>query len=261
MKALLAASQCPHCGHLFDIRDTFGELVPLALCTTCDSEYPLKRGECRWCGTKPEGFRWAPYLWKGGGVLAFLGLAGGAWFAHRSTDPEILAVPAEQSDSVTSPLTLGVAPDTVALALSPDTALFDAPTAVVVADTMPIEGAGRLAAGPPSPPAGGSAAGLPSGTVGAADTTLIRVPATVAARADVSSKASAPPKRRARWVAAVAPKWIVVRSSADHKSRVIASIGPNTRVQLGEARGKWVRMRTKGLAGWVERRSFAARGP
>jgi SH3-like domain-containing protein len=41
---------------------------------------------------------------------------------------------------------------------------------------------------------------------------------------------------------------------------VIASIGPNTRVQLGESRNGWRRIRAKGLAGWVEQRSFFAGG-
>jgi SH3-like domain-containing protein len=52
-----------------------------------------------------------------------------------------------------------------------------------------------------------------------------------------------------------------VRSDPNRKARIIASIGPNTRVQLGEARGEWRRVKTKGLTGWVEHRLFLARIP
>jgi SH3-like domain-containing protein len=43
-----------------------------------------------------------------------------------------------------------------------------------------------------------------------------------------------------------------VRSDADKNSRIVASIGPNSHVQLGETRGTWRRIRAKGFAGWVE---------
>jgi SH3-like domain-containing protein len=47
----------------------------------------------------------------------------------------------------------------------------------------------------------------------------------------------------------------VVRADASKRSRLVASIGPNSRVQLGESRGDWRRIRAKGLAGWVEQRA------
>src|SRR5262249_44268342 len=52
-KALMAASQCPKCAHLFELRDGFGELLPLSYCDSCDSHYPASLGSCKWCGTKP----------------------------------------------------------------------------------------------------------------------------------------------------------------------------------------------------------------
>ena len=64
-KALTAASQCPKCGHGFEVRDGFGELLPLSHCSTCDSYYPTKLGACRWCGTQPERAPIGPYVWKG----------------------------------------------------------------------------------------------------------------------------------------------------------------------------------------------------
>ena len=36
-KALMAASQCPKCGHAFEVRDGSGATLPLSHCATCDS--------------------------------------------------------------------------------------------------------------------------------------------------------------------------------------------------------------------------------
>jgi len=102
-----------------------------------------------------------------------------------------------------------------------------------------------------------------------ADRTLARAPAPVRNRvptkpapkvAVAKPAAKSPAKSRARvvWVNSVARNWVVVRSGASRSARVIASIGPNTRVQLGETKGGWRRIRAKGLAGWVEHRSFFA---
>jgi len=250
MKALLAASQCPHCAHLFEIRDSFGELLPLAHCSTCNSDYPRKRGECRWCGTKPEGFRIAPYARKGAGVLAFVGLWWGAWLSSRSSGQDLTASHASQasqpSDSLAPPVDSGrvLPPQALAQTNDADPASRQNPTAVVATDVMPAEVADVVA--PPNAPVAVRA--IPIGA-----------PPSVVPRARPSSKASARATRRVRWVGAVARTWIPVRASANTRSRLVASIGPDTRVQLGEARGTWVRLRMRGLSGWVERRHFVGR--
>lgn len=276
MKALLAASQCPHCGHLFEVRDSFGELLPLAHCPTCDSDYPLTRGECRWCGTKPEAFRIAPYAWKGAGILAFLGLGVGAWLANRSTgedrapsqsqlvklndtlDPardslvpqrEIVAMPRDtvlpQRDSIAlQRVDSIVVPLTIAQGVSVDTTRQEPPSPVVTAKAIPVELPDAIAPVQPTT------------TV---EKTPVRVSRTVAPRARSSAKPPTPQTRRVRWVGGVARAWIPVRASANSKSRVVASIGPDTRVQLGEVRGTWIRLRMRGLSGWVERRHFLSR--
>jgi hypothetical protein len=312
MRALIAASQCPHCGHLFELRDSFGELLPLAHCTTCDSEYPLKRGACVWCGTKPEGFRLAPYAWKGAGVLAFLGLAWGARLADRSmsrapstsptTDTGVSVAIAPSVDSEVATQTLVQAND---VGDPPD----EGATGFVEPAVIPVESSGAVAptqptitlpslsttASPPPltttpPPPTTDAAPSPSTTEpppptvsappprtatapkapakAAPSTSARRTPTKVAdaapsrtaskvvPRTRSSPKGSAPTSRRVRWVGAVAHAWIPVRSNADRKARILASIGPDTRVQLGETRGTWVRLRTRGLSGWVERRYF-----
>jgi SH3-like domain-containing protein len=46
-----------------------------------------------------------------------------------------------------------------------------------------------------------------------------------------------------------------VRADASKTSRIVASIGPGSRVQLGEMRDSWRRIRARGIAGWVEPRS------
>ncbi|MGH7712398.1 MAG: hypothetical protein ACREOG_14000, partial [Gemmatimonadaceae bacterium] len=242
-KALLAASQCPHCGHLFEVRDGFGDLLPLAHCATCDSDYPLRQGECRWCGTKPESFRVAPYAWKGAGVLAFLGLVGGAWLANRTSGndvPPTAELVSRPTASLTTVVDSGIAAD--ALNRTDSAATITAvQTSIAVNDTLSLDSTSMVAPQAPpvidSPPARSSS--------------IMRV------RAPVSSKPVARPRRTTvRWVAATAHQWVTVRAAAAHSARFVASIGPDTRVQLGEARGAWRRIRTKGISGWVERTQF-----
>src|SRR5215208_7100210 len=83
-KAMTAAAQCPKCGHLFEVRDGFGALLPLAYCSSCDSYYPESVGSCRWCGTKPEPAPRGPYIWKGVGAAALVGLAIVSWMLRDS---------------------------------------------------------------------------------------------------------------------------------------------------------------------------------
>jgi hypothetical protein len=67
---------------------------------------------------------------------------------------------------------------------------------------------------------------------------------------------SAKPQTSSRWVSSVATRWVVVRADARNGARIVASIGPGSRVQLGESRGTWRRIKTRGIAGWVEPRSL-----
>lgn len=280
LRALVAASTCPHCGHLFELRDSMGKLLPLAHCVTCDSFYPRARGECRWCGTKPEAFPVASYAWKGAGVLAFIGLAWGAWFAHRTTEDDALTSRTLASASVDSqlPIDSGLPSGTVLEAdtlqtVAPadsgeilvsagvaDTPIEQTPTEVAPTDTAPVETVVPPARPAPIQPAPIQPRPIPAAAKVEADPPPVRAATKLAPRAArPSPKPSAPSRRRSRWVVAVARSWVPVRVAADHKSRIVASVGPDTRVQLGEARGSWVRLRTRGLTGWVERRSFVSR--
>ena len=82
-------------------------------------------------------------------------------------------------------------------------------------------------------------------------------PKTLAKSTPRVSKAPAR-KSSSRWVTTTSRGWVIVRASASPGSRIIASVGPNTRVQLGESKGGWRRIKAKGLAGWVEHRLFFA---
>jgi uncharacterized protein YgiM (DUF1202 family) len=74
--------------------------------------------------------------------------------------------------------------------------------------------------------------------------------------ASTTTKARPAVKRPvSRWVRSVSRHWVIVRSGASKQSRIIASIWPNSRVELGESRGDWRRIRARGINGWVEPRS------
>lgn len=280
-KALVAASQCPHCGHLFELRDSFGELLPMAHCPTCDSDYPERLGECKWCGTKPEGVRIAPYAWKGAGVLVFVGLAWGAWLARRTTPSEhaVIVKPPSASTQVAQPETTmaplvasGLVDTAVPLSNDRDSAGDVTSTGVAFDEGRSDSLVSQPVLPPPAtevepvdlPPRASRRERLPEPRrepVRVPEREVVREPVREplreATRAPVRSKATAPARRKARWVAAVAHHWVVVRVAANNKARIVASIGPDTRVQLGEARGGWVRVRTRGLSGWVEGQHFS----
>ena len=334
-KALVAASTCPKCGHGFENRDGFGDLLPLAHCTSCDSYYPHSAGGCRWCGTKPERSPigpLGPYIWKGFGGLVLASLAIGAWLsknytpaapkpAPRTFVADTLPTNQPKAESfgrkvaVSQPDTAVAGPvDSTAVARS-DSA-HDTAIALSTVDTLPavstpvvatkrvaIQSAGAVvqsdsvpssveapATPPPEPVTERPAVKAAPRTLakpakpltsGAPAPTRARAPAAATARPPASKSApraiaKAPPratttravppapkstaraKTRNGWVTSVARNWAVVRSNPTRQSRIIASIGPNTRVQLGETRGEWRRIRTKGLAGWVEHRTLIA---
>lgn len=243
-KALLAASQCPHCGHLLSVRDGFGELLPLSHCTTCNTEYLSRLGKCPWCGTKAaDGVNLRPYLWKGVGAVAFGGLLLGAWFANRSDDhgADTSAVAVESrggevdADSVSTqpPRRATVALDS--LRLSDSAAALDSQLPVeavppVAGDDPALVGIGA----PPSPEES------PTAEPPRTNRTVTR-PA---------------PAARTRWVSRTSRDWVIVRSGATRSSRIVASIGPSTRIQIGEVRGDFVRIRARGIAGWAEAKNF-----
>jgi hypothetical protein len=97
----------------------------------------------------------------------------------------------------------------------------------------------------------------PPRAVAAAKTPPKTQPKTLAKSAPAAPKSSAR-RTSSRWVTTTSRSWVIVRASASPGARIIASVGPNTRVQLGESKGGWRRIKAKGLAGWVEHRLFYA---
>lgn len=235
-KALIAASQCPSCGHLFEVRDGFGDLLPLAHCPTCDTFYPERVGSCRWCGTTPPPRSSHPGLWRHVGVAALVvvGVGLGAVAMHTAksrirhvarvgapsnpvlqTVPVAVATPAPSTDAV-----VAVAPTTAADSV--------APPVVAVADSIA-----------PPPVVAPAVVAAP----------VARAPVAVVTKASVS----------VHWISSIATRWVIVRADARRDARIVASVGPDSRVQLGESRGSWRRIRARGIAGWVEpRAAFAA---
>jgi hypothetical protein len=240
-KAMTAAAKCPTCGHLLELRDGFGELVPLAYCSSCESYYPEALGECRWCGTKPEHAPIAPQIWRGIGAVALIAVVGTMWVLRNRAPQDTIHVrskPASQSASApmstdtSAPRTVVASTDSasspaaVADGIVPDSGLPASVTTVVAPNAAP----------PPRVPAEASVASTPR------DASPVKsVP-----------PASSPPRRSAHWVRSYSRHWVVIRADASRHARIVASIGPNSRVELGEYRGSWRRIRAKGLAGWVE---------
>ena len=320
-KALVAASTCPKCGHGFENRDGFGDLLPLAHCTSCDSYYPHSIGACRWCGTKPERSPigpLGPYVWKGFGVLVFASLAIGAWLAknHTPSPPKPAprtfvadTLPTNQPKAESFGRKVALAqPDTAAgrpvdsTAVARTDSSHDTAIALATVDTLPVvstpvvanepvtmQSAGTVVQADAAPPpdvaaprpvpkapvasssTSSTAYSAPARSRSRATAATTRPPVIAKAPPRATSSRAAPPrapapapkataraKTRGGWVTSVARNWAVVRSDPTRQSRIIASIGPNTRVQLGETRGAWRRIRTKGLAGWVEHRTLIA---
>lgn len=59
-----------------------------------------------------------------------------------------------------------------------------------------------------------------------------------------------------RWLTATARTWANVRADASRDADIVAVIPPNTRVQLGDLQSGWIRLRSGGVEGWVDRRLF-----
>ena len=237
-KALIAASQCPTCGHLFEVRDGFGDLLPLAHCQTCDTFYPERVGTCRWCGTTPPPPSKHPRLWKHVGVAALVvvgvGFVGVVMHTAKSRirhDARAIASPNPVLQAIPVAVATPAPPaDTVAV-LTPPPADSVAPPKLAVADSIVT----RVAP--------------PTVTISPVAVLPVAPPPVTVTKPPVS----------VRWISSIATRWVIVRADARRDARIVASVGPDSRVQLGESRGAWRRIRARGVAGWVEpRASFAA---
>jgi ribosomal protein L40E len=246
-KAMIAAAKCPSCGHLFELRDGFGELLPLSYCSSCDSYYPETAGLCRWCGTQPERPPIDAKIWRGIGIGA-AAIIGGFWLIQNAASkgappprPKAAAVSAK------APPSTGLDTD---LAMARAVVAANDSLASRAIDDGAASPAGPVAVGPNPTPK--TEAPPPPVDPRAPTQTLAKPATSVASVASPSSPAKRP---KSHWVRSVSRHWVIVRSGASRESRIVASIGPNSRVELGEARGDWRRIRAKGITGWVEPRS------
>lgn len=244
-KALVAASQCPHCGHLFDLRDSFGELLPLAHCAACDSDYPRRNGSCKWCGTTPDAREIPRHtLLRGIGVVAFAGLAFGVWATREPASNQRGTGRSEEKQGAAL----------VGLPDPPDAAVSTQPSAT----TVPVDTAVPQPAAPaelrheeatltPEPGETAPPVASPPAPARSATTTQPLTPR-------VTRVATT---RTPRWRTVVAAEWLTVRAAPQRRARLLGSIGPDTRVQVGELRDGWIRVRTRGLSGWARHEQVA----
>ena len=274
----MAASQCPKCSHLFEVRDGFGELLPLSFCSSCQSYYPAQRGVVqvvrhraragseaapvdahrrRWTHRDGVARRRAAArsqrenptraarrnLERGRTRRARLTTAcSRSWRSRRPTRSVRARRPTHSS-----------ARDTIAAWTNIDAPApaAEVPTAVAPEQRVVQSGTRVIA----------------TGTRVATPTAYPPAPVAYPAAPIVSrtSPFTSVPKSRAssRWVNLVAKNWIIVRTSASQDAHIVASVGPESRVQLGEVRGSWRRLRSRDILGWVDlrRATFAeARG-
>jgi hypothetical protein len=274
-KALMAASQCPKCSHLFEVRDGFGELLPLAFCTSCRSYYPAHVGSCKWCGTIPEPVRQKPIPWMHitiGGLIATAWLGGvllrdpqGKTHARNTAQARARSQSktAGADDSLlqvvaSTPTDTFVASQTIASAASvespPPASIPDVPTAMPP-DPVVLQGVRQPAAHPHHQSGPQLTAPFPPHSAAVPRSFEPAAPPPPAGPGVLRSKSRA----GASWVSLVAKNWVVVRTGARKDAPIVASVGPDSRVQLGETRGTWRRIRSRDIVGWVDlrRSSFA----
>ena len=241
----MAASQCPKCGHLFEVRDGSGEPLPLAHCPGCDAYYPAHVHSCKWCGTTliPEKARKGDgdYLrWIAAGIFGVAVLLG---LLARDPSPKVTSRPQASNRSkpkVAMPVDTSARITSVARTdpRGPSDTAGDSNVALtdVSAPVHPTSSAGESAVLPLS----GSA---PAPVADAPVTPSRNVTTTASRRAQ---------RPASTWVNMVAKHWVIVRADAERSARIVASVGPSSHVQLGETRGSWRRIRSRGIAGWVD---------
>jgi Zn ribbon nucleic-acid-binding protein len=272
-KALIAASQCPKCTHPLSLRDFRGDVVPLAHCHKCDTYYRRSLGGCRWCGTKATGVALPRRVIVAGAVVVLAVAAVGSWQWRAAKGR---AAAAALADSMGATELASTAAGEVAV----PTPALPGPTATPL--TSPDSGAADSAAEPGEEPdtadalparATPPAAGAAGTSATAAPTGASPPPSALRAPAGVASPGAAPgsgpggaqskpprtaPRYAGPWSSGMAREWVNVRASNSPASEVVGVVTPNTRVQLGELRAGWRRVRSAGVEGWADARYFTS---
>jgi hypothetical protein len=242
-KALMAASQCPQCSEPLQLRDDYGNELPLSRCRACDTYYPRAAGSCRWCGTSASRAR-TPWL-AVATVVVFLG--GAVWGAGRYLNGRETHL---TRSTLSGPVAIAAGEPSLSRAVQPValvTASPAAPDSSVASRATEAAGARRAeasiaATATPIAPKPKPQAAL--GVVAPAPTTE-------------ASPLPVPTAAPDHWVGAVSTTWVNVRGHPSRDSAIVAVIKPESRVQLAQSRSAWTRVTAPGTSGWVDRRLFA----
>jgi hypothetical protein len=202
-------------------------------------------------------------VWKsvGGAALAIILIIG---FLLRDTSPK------RDAEAQTTAQAKPAPPESVPTATPAGTVRSSpADTAIqrmqlVDADSAPRGHATPAPTTPPNVAANDSPDPIPTPTTPVADEKPVARVTAPPPRVTAPAKARTAKSRgsSSRWVNSVAREWVTVRAGPSRSARLVASIGPNSRVQLGEVRGSWRRIKTRGISGWVETTaSFAWAAP
>ena len=223
-KAILAASRCPKCTHPFHLRDHSGELVRLARCPTCGTYYPRSVGGCRWCGTKAPTFDPMPIVWGALAVAVAIGLTLAVrWTVGRGVSD---AVPGSRRVTATAPVAL----PSPGLVTRPDSISGESAAVETIVST---DSASRMAARTDS--VRREALSQPNVPAGASTSSATRA---------------------VRWSAARAITYANVRGEASREAAVVGVVTPGAKVELGDERAGWRRVRSAGILGWADPRNF-----
>lgn len=242
-KALIAASQCPRCAHAFFLRGSRGETVPLGHCSVCDTYYPRRLGGCRWCGTKASTFPTRLLTVAAGVVLAACVVGVGVWQYRSRTRPD------EQGAEQEARATMSVSPALAAQV----TPRVDSSMGGAIA---PIDSAGPVAL-PADSQRSDTGVSTPSPTAVAAIEAPTQPPALPDSVQRALDRAARAPYS-GPWTRAVAQSWVNVRAAASLSAAIVGVVTPNTRVELGDSRGAWRRVRSAGFQGWADGAFFDA---
>jgi hypothetical protein len=255
------------------MRDGSGDPLPLAHCSSCDAYYPAHVDSCKWCGTtlrleKARKEAVSPAKW-----IALAAFVAAVWLGLLARDPRPkLAARLRESAQAKPKAALSDTGERVAAATPADTVvppettassagtlLSDAAAPQPSAPTPVVDPVIPTAAPQTAPPPASQVvqvAPQPAPPTVVAATPVATPPTGTARPASPAAK----PRPGIRWANHVAKNWVIVRSDAHGAAHIVASVGPNSRVQLGESRGSWRRIRSRGIAGWVDvnRASFVA---
>lgn len=236
-KALSAASQCPKCAHLFDLRDARGERIALKTCRSCGIMHRRDRS-CQWCTDQAAT----------GKTSADAASAPRATSSSRV--PAVRAVPMRAAAGIAAIAMVAVGGWAVGRFGAPG---MDRAGNPVVSSVATGASAANAATDAAVTSAGGMAVGSGASRVDSMAIDTLRVASSM-----TSSTLAAVDGDTIQWVPAVARTWVNVRRDAARAGDVIGVIKPSEKAMLGTGRGGWRLVKSPDVSGWVDPRLFEA---